>query len=141
MSASTHRKEGGFTLAEVLVTLLFLAIVLPVAMRGVSLSMAAASNARHTRQATSLAQMKLHELTTLTSPSGPQSGDFPDYPDYRWTCQVSSTNYGVNQVDLRVSWQDRGLERGVTVSTLFNPDALSMTTGGTSGTSQTGATP
>src|SRR5688572_32500658 len=101
------RKSRGFTLAEVLVTLLFLAIVLPVAMRGVSLSMAAASNARHMREATSLAQSKLAELTTITFPSGTQSGDFsPEYPDYRWSCQVSSTNYGVNQLDLRVSWQD-----------------------------------
>ena len=140
MSAPSRRQTRAFTLAEVLVTLLFLAIVLPVAMRGVSLSMAAASNAKHTREATSLAQIKLHELTTVSATSG--SGDFaPDYPDYRWTCQVSSTNYGVNQLDLRVSWQDRGQERGITVSTLFDPDALSMTSGGMSGTGQTGASP
>ena len=135
---AASRQNRGFTLAEVLVTLLFLAIVLPVAMRGVSLSMAAASNARHTREATALAQSKLAELTTITLPSGTQSGDFaPDYPEYQWTCQVGSTSYGVNQLDLRVSWQDRGQERGISVSTLFNPDATTSSTG----TSETEATP
>ena len=112
----------GFTLAEVLVALLFLAIVLPVAMRGVSLSMAAASNSKHVREATALAEQKLQELTTITMPSGNQSGEFQDNPDYRWTCQVASLDYGVRQLDLRVTWDDRGQERGVTVSTLFNPN-------------------
>ena len=46
------KSRRGFTLAEVLITLLFLAIVLPVAMRGVSLALAAASHAKHTREAT-----------------------------------------------------------------------------------------
>jgi type II secretory pathway pseudopilin PulG len=129
------RAPNAFTLAEVLVTLLFLAIVLPVAMRGVSLSLAAASNAKHTREATTLAEQKLYELTTITMPAGSQSGDFsPDFPDYRWTCQVASLDYGVRQLDLRVSWDDRGQEHGINVSTLFNPDSA---LGGTS----MGATP
>jgi type II secretory pathway pseudopilin PulG len=124
-----------FTLAEVLVTLLFLAIVLPVAMRGVSLALAAASNAKHTREATTLAEQKLQELTTITMPSGTQTGDFsPDFPDYHWTCQVASLDYGVRELDLRVSWDDRGQEHGVNFSTLFNPDTAL-------GSSSTGATP
>jgi prepilin-type N-terminal cleavage/methylation domain-containing protein len=116
-------RRRGFTLAEVLVTLLLLAIVLPVAMRGVSLASAAASNARHTREATSLAQTKLYELTN-GSTGGAQSGDFaPDFPGYRWTSQIISADYGVNQIDLHVTWEDRGQERRMTLSTLFNPDS------------------
>jgi type II secretory pathway pseudopilin PulG len=144
LSRSTGRGAGGgrgaFTLVEVLVTLLFLAIVLPVAMRGVSISLAAASNARHTREATSLAQEKLQELTTVTLPGGSQSGDFGvEHPEYRWMCQVSSLDYGVRQLDLRVTWEDRG-ERAINVSTLFAPDLLTGSgseTGGSSGSSGT----
>ena len=135
-----REQRRGFTLAEVLVTLLFLAIVLPVAMRGVSLSLAAASNSKHVREATSLAEQKLHELTTITMPSGSQSGAFADYPDYRWTCQVASLDYGVRELDLRVTWDDRGQEHGISVSTLFNPN-LSAAATGTTDTSSTGTTP
>ena len=126
--------KTGFTLIEVLVALVLMGIVLPVTMRGLSLAMAASSNARHTRQATSLAQVKLHELTTESLTATSESGDFaPDYPDYRWTCQITSLDYGLEQLDLRVTWIDRGVERGVTFSTLFDADASlgsSSTTGG-----------
>jgi type II secretory pathway pseudopilin PulG len=132
------KRRSGFTLAEVLVTLLFLAIVLPVAMRGVSLSLAAASNAKHTREATALAENKLTELTMLSNYSSGQSGDFaPEHPEYRWSCQVSSGDYSVSQIDLRIIWEDRGQERSLVFSTLLNPDTITST----SGTSTAGATP
>src|SRR5690348_6677471 len=56
----------GFTLVEVLAALVILGIVLPVAMRGVSLSLAAASNAKHMNVAAQLADQKLNEVV-LTS--------------------------------------------------------------------------
>ena len=139
MMSRSGRQHRGFTLIEVLATLVLLGIVVPVAMRGVSLALAAASNARNVRQATSLAQMKLQELTSPNSELGNQSGDFaPEFPQYRWTTQLVSLNYGVDQIDLRVSWIDRGQERGVNVSTIYRPDSA---LGGSSSSSSTGATP
>ena len=58
------RRSGraGFTLVEVLATLVLLGIVVPVAMRGVSVALAAAQTAKRTAEATSLAQSKLNEM-------------------------------------------------------------------------------
>ena len=116
---STNRPRG-FTLIEVLATLLLLGIVLPVAMRGVSMSLAAASRARNLAEAASLADTKLNELvaTQMWSTSG-DSGDFGEqYPGYTWTSQANSFDYGMTQIDLRVSWIERGQEAFLDVSTL-----------------------
>src|SRR4051812_32907857 len=51
----------GFTLVEVLATVAFIAIVLPVAMQGISLSVRTAGNARKQAEAAILAQSKLDE--------------------------------------------------------------------------------
>ena len=132
----SHR--GGFTLVEVLATLVLLGVVLPVAMRGVSLAISSADVARHTAEAASLAEAKLNELviTGDWSVSG-ASGDFgAEWPDYRWTCQSAGRDYGLTEVMLSVVWTDKGRERDVTVSTLV------YDTGTTSGTSTgTGVTP
>ena len=57
-------RRGGFTLIEVLATMLLLGIVLPVAMRGVSVALSAAGTARHLSEAAVLAEAKLNELAT-----------------------------------------------------------------------------
>ena len=115
----------GFTLIEVLATLVLLAIVLPVAMRGVSLALAAASNARHTSEAATLAEAKLNELVVQGQGTvATASGDFaPDHPDYRWLCQNAERDYGVSEVAVRVSWTERGQERSLIVSTLAYENA------------------
>jgi prepilin-type N-terminal cleavage/methylation domain-containing protein len=105
-----RRDRTGFTLIEVLATLMLLGIVLPVAMKGVSASLAAAAKARNMAEAATLADSKLNELVaTQTWTTGGVSGDFgPEHPRYAWTCQAVSREYGVTQVDLRVSWAERG---------------------------------
>jgi general secretion pathway protein I len=110
----------GFTLIEVLATLMLLGIVLPVAMRGVSLSLAAASRARHLAEASSLADTKLNELVaTQAWTTGGVSGDFGEqHPGYTWTCQAASRDYGLTEVAVRVSWVERGQPAFLDVSTL-----------------------
>jgi len=122
----------GFTLIEVLATLVLLGIVLPVAMRGLSVALSAASKARHTATAAQLAETKLNEMvvggqwsTTVVS------GDFsPDYPQYQWTCQTSPRDYGLTEIVLTVTWIERGSQRSLSLSTLAadlqNADTLVM---------------
>jgi general secretion pathway protein I len=126
-------RRSGFTLIEVLATLLLVGIVLPVTMRGVSIALAAASSARHTAEATSLAETKLSELTTDTlSATTNATGDFgQDYPGYTWASQRVSRDYGLTEVVLRVSWLERGREKSLTLSTLLY-ESTSSSTGGTS---------
>ncbi len=122
--ACLSRRRAGFTLVEVLATLVLIGIVVPVAMRGVSVALAAASTARRTAEAASLAEMKLNELIVDgTWQTSGTTGDFPDYPDYRWTCDNVSRDYGTNEVALHVTWTQRGQERSLSVSTLVYPNA------------------
>lgn len=110
----------GFTLIEVLATLVLLAIVLPVAMRGLSVALASASHAKRTAEAASLAEMKLNELLTSTvAVTNNMSGDFsPDHPDYRWTFQYAEREYSTYEVLLQVTWNERGQERTYNLGTI-----------------------
>ena len=97
-------KYRGFTLVEVLATLMLLGIVMPVAMKGVSIALAAAEKARHTAEAATLAETKLNDLLTqgVNSASG-LTGDFsPDHPEYQWSYQSAPRDYGITEVQLRL---------------------------------------
>ena len=127
------RSFRGFTLPEVLATLVIVGIVLPVAMRGITVSLQAAGEARHKVEAGQLAQQKLNELvlerTNDASFSG--SGDFGDeWRGYTWesTGNTASLNTtaDVEQIDVTVKWTAQGTERSVTLSTLVFPEAVSQ---------------
>jgi prepilin-type N-terminal cleavage/methylation domain-containing protein len=117
----------GFTLIEVLATMLLLGIVLPVAMRGVSLALAASENARHTSEATALGEAKLNELVASGEWSAANgNGDFgTDFPGYRWTFQSVARDYGVSELAVTVSWDQRGGQRSLVFSTLVFDTSIS----------------
>ena len=122
--------RSGFTLIEVLATLMLVAIVLPVVMNGLSLCLATAGHARSQTEASSLAQTKLTELLMSTDlPHAALSGDFgSDWPNYRWTAQVAGwEGTTLRQVDVTVTWKQRGKDRAVTLTTLMYP--LGVTSG------------
>lgn len=131
------KRARAFTLVEVLATLVLLGIVVPVAMRGVSLALAAATTARRTAEAATLAESKLNELIADGSwqTSGTTGSFAPDHPEYTWTCENVSRDYNMNEVRLQVKWVQRGAERTLDVSTLVYPSASATgsttTTGGT----------
>jgi prepilin-type N-terminal cleavage/methylation domain-containing protein len=122
-SCRRHLRQRGLTLVEVLATLVLVAIVLPVTMKGVTLSMQSAARARHMTEAAQLAESKINEMLVLRDTmylSG--SGDFgQDWPEYRWTSTAAAANYGVYEVTVTVSWLERGSERSVSMSTLVYP--------------------
>ena len=111
----------GFTLVEVLASLVLVAIILPPVMKGMSLALTAAALARQRVEAASLAESKLAELVATGAwQEGDSSGDFgSDWPDYRWSATVEDWEGTiVRQVDLSVLWKARGTERHVTLTTL-----------------------
>jgi len=116
----------GFTLVEVLATLVLLGIVLPIAMKGVSTSLAMSSRAKHTAEAAALAQTKLNEFTIDPANNAATSGEFPDHPGYRWQVEQQPRDYGITEVMLHVTWQERGQDRRLTVSTLSYESGADM---------------
>jgi len=122
----TRGARPAFTLVEVLATLVLIGIILPVAMRGVSVALAAASQAKHRAEAATLADSKLNQLVAEGSmTTAMQSGDFsPEHPDYHWAVQTAQRDFGLTEVNLRVTWSERGQEHNLVVST-FNYDVNS----------------
>lgn len=118
-------RAGGFTLVEVLATVLLMAIVIPVVDRGLSAATQAAGNARHRTEAAGLAQSKLSELTVNALwQNGNLSGNFgPDWPEYTWQAAVTAwtgdtQEVGLQQLDVQVIWTARNKQESVTVSGL-----------------------
>ena len=120
------RRARGFTLVEVLAAIVLTAIVLPVAMEGISLATSVADAARNRTEAAGLARSKLAELqVTRGWQAGNLSGDFgEDFPKYRWRADFAPWNSTtLQQLDVRVTWNAAGREMSVTVSTLVDTEA------------------
>lgn len=123
---------AAFTLAEVLAAITIIAIVLPVAMQGISIATGLAGVTRQRAEAVSLAQSKLNELViTGAYDIATMSGDFaPDHPDYRWEAVANDwEETNMRQLQVTVIWTSRGSQRHVVLSTLVYVPA---TQGGTS---------
>jgi general secretion pathway protein I len=120
-------RRRGFTLIEVLATMMLMAIVLPVIMRGISMATRAASSAKRRTEAAALAEAKLGELiSTGQWQNGSLSGDFgADWPGYRWQAQVQqftqqdSDQQLLQELDVHVTWNAFNEDRDLVVSTLI----------------------
>jgi prepilin-type N-terminal cleavage/methylation domain-containing protein len=118
-------RRHGFTLIEVLATIMLLAIVIPAITEGLHVATGMASSAKHRTEAAALAESKLNELVATGEwQSGQTAGDFtPDWPDYKWQATLSNWQYdnttvGLQQLDVQVSWLYRNRQDSITVSTL-----------------------
>jgi prepilin-type N-terminal cleavage/methylation domain-containing protein len=126
-NAKSLRRQGAFTLVEVLATVLLISIVIPVAMKGISLSTRLASQSKRQIQAVYLAKSKLAELVaSQTWQNSSKSGNFgSDWLDYEWQLEVDEWKLdSVYQLELRVSWDKvtRLEKRSVVLSTLVYDD-------------------
>jgi type II secretion system protein I len=135
-----HRKSG-FTLVEVLAAIAIIAIVLPSLMYALTIATNVAGVTAKRTQATTLAEEKLNELVVTGDWQGNAGGgDFgDDGPGFKWTStnsQWTDTDLPVqdlNQVDITVTWTQRGTEHAVTMSTLVYVPVTSTDTSGLSG--------
>ena len=139
----------GFTLPEVLATMVLIGIVLPACMRGLSLSLAASTDARRKLEATALAENKLAEITATTlwqSQTGTTTGDFsPDFPEYSWEATSYTVDTDLAEVQVYVFWTSRGAVKSVSLSTMVftaaGTGAASTATGTGPSIAPTGGTP
>jgi prepilin-type N-terminal cleavage/methylation domain-containing protein len=113
---------SGFTLVELLVTVLLVALIVPVAMQGLSLAGKVASQATQKSEAIVLAERKMAELVLNDYwRNGDMAGDFgSDHLRYRWNAEVKTWTgeAALGQLDLWVTWESFGFERAVHLATL-----------------------
>jgi prepilin-type N-terminal cleavage/methylation domain-containing protein len=129
LSRRTGREgKRGFTLIEVLVTLLLIGMVIPALMHVISAAGAAGRDAADRNQAAELAKSQLAQVLAQTqlqtNSNNNLSGDFsPDFPQYQWSATVQpwtqdTSGMGINEIDLKVTWKGRRAEQSVELSTL-----------------------
>ena len=125
MHSPIHRRplvgRRGFTLVEVMASMMLVAIILPVAMKGVSVALQIAGVARQRSLAASLAETQMNDLITANVwDQTSMAGDFPDNPGYSWTADLTEwEDTTVQQLEVSVQWTSRGQERSVTLDTLI----------------------
>ena len=108
-------------MVEVLASLALVAVILPVAMQGVSLAVGAADVARERVEAAGLAEAKLNEVLADGSwQNGDESDDFgTERPGWGWALTVEDwSGTTIQKVEVAVTWTSRGRERSVAIATL-----------------------
>jgi hypothetical protein len=123
---------------EALATLVLVAIVLPVTLRGITLALSMGSTSARRTEAIILAESKLSEiLATGAWQDSALEGDFTTTPSgqslttekdgritaYRWTATVEDwLDTTVKELTVQVTWEARGITRHVELTTLVQAE-------------------
>lgn len=116
-------RQNGFTLVEILATFVLIALIIPVVMEGISLSMKLGAKSRHQIEACALAETKLAEfLLSGDYDEGDQEGTFDNNDsNYTWILTVDDWEEEgfMQQLTMAVDWTDSmGTDHSVSLSTL-----------------------
>ena len=148
-----RRRHAGFTLVDILASLLFLAIAVPAIVGALGIASRASEVAERSSVAGNLAENKLNELLVDNAwqSAAQPSGDFgTDFPNYRWQSATqtwtgnaadagttSSSTLGANmltELSVEVFYPVQGSEHSVRLTTLVSASSTTTTTNGSSGT-------
>jgi prepilin-type N-terminal cleavage/methylation domain-containing protein len=117
------RRRRGFTLPEVLATLVFLGIALPAALRAVTLSVQAASSANHRAEASMIASAKMGEILAI-GVTGTCGGTDPfdmngiSY-SVTWDAKFDNTLENLYDITVQVIWNERNQTNSVVLSSCY----------------------
>jgi hypothetical protein len=117
---------AGFTLAEVLAALIFLAILVPTVIEGLTLANRVSVMTERGSVAGELAENKLNEILVDGTSSGATpatAGDFgADWPGYRWESSEDAWDQDntMTQLNVVVYFPVQGQEHSFTLSTLIS---------------------
>jgi prepilin-type N-terminal cleavage/methylation domain-containing protein len=134
---TNRRSQSGFTIIEVLVTTVLVAVAVVATMGGIRSIMFAQTKAQSADLLQRLASEKLDDSRYLSSPdANGTSGDFSDrgYPDVSWNMQVQAA--GVTDLDQVSVTATRGNDSQMLTTMMYVAPAT--TTTGTTGTGATG---
>jgi prepilin-type N-terminal cleavage/methylation domain-containing protein len=126
----TMSRERGFTLIEILVTFVLIALIIPPAMEGISLATKLGVKSKQVVKAGTLAETELGEfLLNGNWSNGDQSGQFEgDDSAFKWSLKVTdwTQETSMKQLSMTVGWTDTaGLDHSVVLSTLVYPESTS----------------
>lgn len=136
--------NAGFTLAEVLAALVFMAIVIPVAVQGLRVASQAGQVAERKVVAARIADRMLNELlVTGQWQASNQSGRlFEGVHEYSWRAETQPRELGVLRLlEVEVLYSVQGQLYDVRLSTLVDPSAALTSTNTTTTATTEGATP
>lgn len=123
-SPAVDRARAGFTLAEVLAALLFMAIVIPVAVHGLQIASRAGSVSERKALAARLAESKLNELivTRQWSSSASKGTIAEGFQNYTWRLESQpwAEDGAMRLVTVWVTVPVQGQDYEVPVSTLVD---------------------
>ncbi len=130
LPAAKRRIRAGFTLVEVLAALLFMAILIPVAMRAVQIANRAGQVGDRKAVATRIAERVMNELLVtdgLRQTSG--SGVVEErHRSYEWTMRSEPWREDqMTLVTVTVTYQVQDRDYDVSLSTLYDSTQLSTT--------------
>lgn len=143
-SCAAERRRAGFTLAEVLAALLFMAIVIPVAVEALRVAGQAGQVAARKAVAARLADRVLNELVaTAQWQRTTQGGTLTEGPhEYQWRFDNEPWELGaLRLLTVQMAYTVQGREYTVLLSTLVDPAATVTTTTTTTGSTGQGGTP
>ncbi|MGK0198102.1 MAG: hypothetical protein ACI91J_001372 [Yoonia sp.] len=120
-----RRGERAFTFAEILAAMFFLALVIPVAMKGITIASKAGTVASRKATATQLGDALLNELVITDEwRSGSNSGTFEE-PNEKFSWEIESSAWdqpGMTELTIRVSYLVRDLQDEVRLTTLVSEE-------------------
>lgn len=133
MSTDAQRRPRtrAFTLAEVLAALLFMAILIPVAMHGVSVASRAGTLGQRKAAAMRIAERVLDEqiVSGQIAAATPYGSVVDGDTTYPWTMTSEPwTEDSMTVLTVRVSFDVQGSTFEVAASTLYDPTATGTTT-------------
>jgi type II secretion system protein I len=125
-TSSSQSSVRGFTLIEVLVTLLLIGIVIPAILHAITSAAMAGSSARHRNDAAALANSQLASIILAVSQGQNPNLTGEEEQDgfnYNWQATVTPWNQdtssmGIQDIDLTMKWTEGGRNESMTVSSL-----------------------
>lgn len=125
-TARSGRSRLGFTFAEILAAMVFLAILVPVVIEGLTLANRAATVTERKAIATQLGENRLNELMfDRLWASAPARGDFgQEWSGYRY--ELSRRNWPMDrmvELTVRVTFQVQGRPHEIQLTTLVDDSA------------------
>jgi type II secretory pathway pseudopilin PulG len=132
-NVQSRSRARGFTLAEVLAALLFMAILIPVTMQAVSVASRAGVLGQRKATAMRIAERVLDEqiVSGLIGSATPYGTIVEGDISYPWTIQsdawTEDPTTGINVITVRVEFDVQGTTYNVAASTLHDPSVTTTT--------------